>query len=369
MNMIDYIKKNGFYSFKEVPFNEVDNAILCQVSYVYFENVLKDNNKHTIKELSDLYFSKYSEKDIKKDKSLIAKSPLVLKEMAKVNRFKDIVMHHFEHSSSQMMTHQFAAMQYDLDDSTTYICFRGTDDSILGWKEDFQMAYRKIDGYNYAKSYINRHCSLNKKYRIGGHSKGGALAIYGACNCFSFKRKNIIEVYSNDGPGVRKEFIKNKLKRISDRYIKIVPEGDIIGTVFDDDYKHRVVMTNTVGFSQHNMISWQVKDSHFVKARSLSSFSKKLRKRFNDYVYNTSNKEIIKLGDTLFNYLNKIKIKKVSELFSLKANDVPRLIKEIPEVDESTKQVMYNLVMIFVKSIFPSFSFTSDKINKKKSRK
>ena len=172
MNMIKYIDHYGMYSFEEYPFNDVDNTILCQVSYVLFENIIEEDTPYTIGELSSLYFSKYKEEDIKKDKSLIAKAPLVLKEMANSYRYKDIIMHDFINISSDEKSYQFAAMQFDLSDDTTYISFRGTDDQILGWKEDFDMAYKKVPGYMYAKKYINRYCSLFKKYRVGGHSKG-----------------------------------------------------------------------------------------------------------------------------------------------------------------------------------------------------
>lgn len=369
MNLIDYIKINGSFSFNDLPFNEVDNVIFCQVSYVCFENIINDNKSHTIEELSKIYFSKYSDNDVKKDKSLIGKSPFVLKEMAKTHRYKNIIMHHFKHSSSKTLTHQFAAMQYSLDDGTTYVCFRGTDDSILGWKEDFQMAYKMIDGYKYAKKYINRYCSPFKKYRVGGHSKGGALALYGSCNCFSFIRNNIIEVYSNDGPGIRKEFIKNNLERIADRYIKIVPEDDIIGIIFDDDFKHRVVLADTKGIFQHNMLSWQIKDNCFKKAKSLSTSSKKLREKFNEYIYNTSQVEIVKVSNTLFDFLDVINIEKVSDLFKIKIGNLPGMIKAFPNIDESTGQIVLNIVLIFLESHLPTISFTSDKINMKKKKK
>lgn len=362
MNLLDYIKKNGNKSFNDLCFNEIDNAILCQITYVSFENVININKPYTIEELSKLYFSMYTDKDIKKDKSLIARSPLVLRLMAKYKRYKNIVMHHFVYSSSEISSHQFAAMQFDLDDDTTYVSFRGTDDQILGWKEDFQMAYKKIPGYKYARKYINRYCRKNKKYRVGGHSKGGALAIYGSVNCFSFRRKNIIEVYSNDGPGIRKELIKDKMKLIEDKYIKIVPENDLFGVIFDDDNKHSVVKSSAIGPYQHDMLSWLIKGNEFVKAKALSSNSKKLRKNFNDYINNVPKDELISITNSLFDFLKDINITKVSDLFKISLTKVPDMLKKASNIDDSVKKRILKVIWVIVEANIPTISFSSDKM-------
>ena len=354
---MSYIKKYGTYSFNEAPFNEVDNAILCEISYVSYENIINTSEEYSIRELSNLYFKNYTENDIKKDKSLIAKSPLVLKEIAKTLRYKDIIMHHLVYSSSEVSRHQFAAMQFDLGDGTTYVSFRGTDDYILGWKEDFEMAYKKIKGYKYAKNYINFYCSPFKRYRVGGHSKGGALAVYASTHCFNFKRRKIIEVYSNDGPGIKEEYIRNKMSLIADRYIKIVPENDTIGIIFDDDYYHQVVKSNAIGFFQHDMLSWQIKDNHFIKTKSLSNSSLKLRNNFNKYIKTMKSEEIIHVCDSLFNFLDYINITKVSDLFKLTIGDIPKIIKEVSTIDSKTKKTIMNIIFVFFESNLPTISF------------
>lgn len=352
MNFIDYIKTNGNKTFNEVPFNEVDNAILCQITYVSIENVINTNKSYTLSQLSNRYFSKYSDVDIKKDKSFIAKSPLVLREAGKARRFKDVLMHHFKVSFSENFVRQFAAMQFDLNDGTTYVSFRGTDDSILGWKEDFQMAYKKIEGFEQAKRYINLHCSFFKKYRVGGHSKGGALALYATLNSISFKRKNIIEVYSNDGPGIKREFIGNDIDKLTCKYIKIVPQDDIVGTIFDDDREHYVVKSDAFGFIQHDMFSWQVKDLSFIRCDSLDKGSIKLRKTINEYINKVPRNEVKKVSDSLFLFFKDANITKVSELFDFKDLNIINLFKSRNNIDENTFKILFNIVTILVKSRF-----------------
>lgn len=352
MNFIDYIKTNGNSTFEEVPFNEVDNAILCQITYISFEKVININKRYTLEELSKRYFSKYSDEDIRKDKSLIAKSPLVLREAGKVKRFRDVVMHHYKLSFSENYVRQFAAMQFDLNDGTTYVSFRGTDDSILGWKEDFQMAYKKIEGFEQAKRYINSYCSFFKKYRVGGHSKGGTLALYASLNAFSLKRKNIVEVYSNDGPGIKKEFIGNDIDKLSCKYIKIVPQNDIIGTIFDDDKDHYIVKSNALGFFQHDMFSWQVDGLCFVRCDSLDKGSIKLRKTINEYIEKVPRREVKKVSDSLFMFFKDANITKVSELIDFKDINVFNLFKSRNNIDENTVKILFHIVTILVKSRF-----------------
>lgn len=363
--MIKYIDHYGMYSFEEYPFNDVDNTILCQVSYVLFENIIEEDTPYTIAELFSLYFSKYKEEDIKKDKSLIAKAPLVLKEMANSYRYKDIIMHDFINISSDEKSYQFAAMQFDLSDDTTYISFRGTDDQILGWKEDFDMAYKKVPGYMYAKKYINRYCSLFRKYRVGGHSKGGALAIYGSINCFKFKRNNIIHVYSNDGPGINDKFINNKMELIKDRFTKIVPEDDVIGIIFDDDYKHKIVKSSNIGIFQHDMMSWQIDDGEFVQVKSLTSNSRKLRINFNKYIYSLDKKRIVNIIDLLFDFLSDSNITKLSELFNLSFKKATSMLKNIPDVDDESKKIVLNIIRVIIESYIPSFLLPNDTIKRK----
>lgn len=350
MNMIDYIKRIGDKTFDIIPFNEIDNTILCQIAYVPFEKIINTTKTYTIEQLSSKYFSIFSDKDIKKDRSLIAKSPLVLKEAAKVDRYKDIIMHHFKMSFDEKDTRQFVAMQFDLLDGTTYVSFRGTDDSILGWKEDFQMAYRKIKSFDLARRYINIYCSIFKKYRIGGHSKGGSLALYATLNCWSFKRSNIIEIYSNDGPGIKDEFIGNKLDSLKCRFVKIVPQDDIIGLIFDDDRDHLIVDSDAVGLFQHDMLSWKINDLTFEVVKSLSNSSIKIKESINKYINSVPKNEVEHVTNSLFIFFKSADITKVSELLDPTNLKKFKLFKNSSYIDDKTLNILFNIMHILIKN-------------------
>ena len=145
------------------------------------------------------------------DKSLLADSYLVLKHMQNTVRFKNAKLGKFYSNTDAEKEMQFAAVHILLDDGTTYIAFRGTDDSLVGWKEDFNMAYKApVPSQIAAREYLNATIKFGfRKYRLGGHSKGGNLAVYAAVECNERIQSRIINVYSNDGPGFRKGMIES----------------------------------------------------------------------------------------------------------------------------------------------------------------
>ena len=218
MNIIDYLKWRGDLSFKQDSFNEVDNLCLCHMSYTMFDDLIDTNTVITIKELADLFFARHSEEEIKANKSFVADAPYTLKALAESARFKDLKLHHFVSILNPETTEQFCAFQVDISDKLVFVCFRGTDDSLIGWKEDFKIAYEVTRAQESSKEYVKEYLKPLKKYIFAGHSKGGNLAIYAAMNANTSIRKRILTVYSNDGPGIADEFIdQNVYQEMKDR--------------------------------------------------------------------------------------------------------------------------------------------------------
>ena len=348
MNIIDYLKWRGDLSFKQDSFNEVDNLCLCHMSYTMFDDLIDTNTVITIKELADLFFARPSEEEIKANKSFVADAPYTLKALAESARFKDLKLHHFVSILNPETTEQFCAFQVDISDKLVFVCFRGTDDSLIGWKEDFKIAYEVTRAQESSKEYVKEYLKPLKKYIFAGHSKGGNLAIYAAMNANTSIRKRILTVYSNDGPGIADEFIdQNVYQEMKDRYIKIVPEFDVFGLIYDHCPNVKVVKSDSFFLLQHAATSWQVMGNKFEITESITMESKMIKDGFDGFMKEVNIKERKELIEELFLALNELGVSKASDLSKTSIKALIRAVSKVFAMNENQKENGLKFVKIF----------------------
>lgn len=348
MNIIDYLKWRGDLSLKASPFNEVDNLIISQMAYTGFDEYFKLKDSYTISELSDLFFNDHTDEEIMASKSFVKLAPFVLREMANSIRFKDCLVHDFVSTIDEKTFEQFCCFQVDLSDHTTYVAFRGTDDTIVGWHEDFCMSFEIVPAQVAAKEYIQK-LSPYRKYRIGGHSKGGALALYAGLNA-PRKGKNIINVYSNDGPGLNRKYLSKEelegYENIKNKIIKIVPEFDFFGVLFSKDYITKVVKSDAVMLLQHSAMSWLVEGTKFVET-TLSEESKMIEVNYREFLDNANEEECKAFTEEIFDVLRDNNVDTVSEFIE---GGLPLFVKTLYDISNMNKKSK-----AFAKSIFDAF--------------
>ena len=348
MNIIDYLKWRGDLSLKASPFNEVDNLIISQMAYTGFVEYFKLKDSYTISELSDLFFNDHTDEEIMASKSFVKLAPFVLREMANSIRFKDCLVHDFVSTIDEKTFEQFCCFQVDLSDHTTYVAFRGTDDTIVGWHEDFCMSFEIVPAQVAAKEYIQR-LSPYRKYRIGGHSKGGALALYAGLNA-PRKGKNIINIYSNDGPGLNRKYLSqdelDAYENIKGKIIKIVPEFDFFGVLFSKDYITKVVKSDAVMLLQHSAMSWLVEGTKFVET-TLSEESKMIEVNYREFLDNANEEECKAFTEEMFDVLRDAGVDTVSEFIE---GGLPLFVKTLYDISNMNKKSK-----AFAKSIFDAF--------------
>ena len=205
---------------------------------------------------------------------------IILNEMGDTKRYGDCYIYNYEYLLHHDTTEEFGACMIDLPDRTTVVCFLGTDDHMIGWKEDLYLSYKNISSQDDALYYVNKYCtSLFRKYRVIGHSKGGHLALYAAVACKPSIKKKILEVYSNDGPGLRPDsFDPSSFEAIKDRYRLIVPEKDGIGTIFELPSKRVIAGVSTKNLVEaHGIMSWNVQGNRIMRADNDSYQTDKTR--------------------------------------------------------------------------------------------
>lgn len=272
-NIMDYISWRGDLSFAQSPFNEVDNLILACFSYVNLDGIPAVSGQKGIelKKLVKEFKKLHTIKELEADKSFIRLAPFMMFEMAKSVRFGNCVIRNYVNEIVTEAEQQFSAVEIVLDDGTSYISFRGTDDTIIGWKEDFNLSTGVVPAQERAVEYMQR--ISDKAYgmlRVGGHSKGGNLAIYGSVMCKSAHDK-ILEIYSNDGPGFSKEFQESpETAEMMPKIIRIIPEYSIIGTLLEHEKQPIIVASTSRGLLQHDGFSWEVQGPGLVRRDSLN---------------------------------------------------------------------------------------------------
>ena len=279
-NIIDYVRETN-ETFSQSPFNPVDSLVLSQLSYARLERV-KDEldlpktgvfGRSPAPRVKDFFRGEFFRRVF--DDDISDESNLELFAFAAASpRFRDLQILNIEAEMDRDIEAQFGAMTFVLDENTDYVAFRGTDGNLLGWKEDFNMSFmEEVPSQGMAVDYINRFFGekdrrgRKRRVIIGGHSKGGNMAIYGGLKCDGGIHSRIIQIFSHDGPGFRSDVLE-KLQEIQDRdniYVrKLVPKASIIGMLMSDTGDYEVVDCQGVGIMQHYAFAWAVEGMDFV---------------------------------------------------------------------------------------------------------
>ena len=270
-NIFDYLKWRGDVPFSADPFNAIDNLILAELAYVDFGGILNDSfRKISLKTVDERFFKTHSRSEAEKSKDHIEKASLLMDGMLSGGRFRDTKLVKYVNIVNADKDMQIAAVTYLLNDGSAYVAFRGTDSTIVGWKEDFNMSYLPdTEGQRSAVRYLNEVGAKHKgPIWVGGHSKGGNFAVYAAAFCRKEVQDRILKVYTNDGPGFRDEVMSREgYQGILPRVVSVIPDTSIIGMLLASKVKHIVVKSSENGIAQHDVFTWQLERNRFVTAK------------------------------------------------------------------------------------------------------
>lgn len=226
--------------------------------------------------------------------------------MASNRRYENIIVKGYEESTNAKDEKQFSAVTFQLNDDAFYVAFRGTDSTLIGWKENFNMAYQlPVPSQTEAVRYLEeaaKNCS--GKIYVGGHSKGGNLAVYAAAFASNDVKKRICKIYSHDGPGFLTDVTNREEYKAIERLIdKTVPQSSLVGMLLDDPSTFRVIKSSRVGVLQHDPFSWKVKDGEFIYLSKLSGVARYNDKTLNAWINSLSNEERKRLVNLIFDFL------------------------------------------------------------------
>lgn len=346
-NIMDYISWRGDLTFAQSPFNEVDNLILACFSYVNLDRIPAVTRQKGIelKKLVKEFKKLHTIKELEADKSFIRLAPFMMFEMAESVRFGNCVIRNYVNEIVTEAEQQFSAVEIVLDDGTSYISFRGTDDTIIGWKEDFNLSTGVVPAQKRAVEYMQRISDkASGMLRVGGHSKGGNLAIYGSVMCKSVHDK-ILEIYSNDGPGFSKEFQESpETAEMMPKIIRIIPEYSIIGTLLEHEKQPIIVASTSRGLLQHDGFSWEVQGPGLVRRDSLNKMALRFIEILHKWIDGMDMEQKRLLIEDLFATLQASGYENLSEVQSGGLKSLAAMVKRLDKFAPESRGMMQELL-------------------------
>lgn len=328
----DYLEWRGDIPFSADPFNEVDNLILAELSYADFEGSVAENGRRTpLKSAHETFFRLHSREEIEKSDNPIYLAPLLMDGMLSGDRFGKTMLSDYISIIDEDRDIQMAAVTFLLSDGSAYISFRGTDNTVVGWKEDLTMSYRPLTGGQAeALKYLNRVGNrIRRPIRVGGHSKGGNFAVYAAAFCDPEVQDRIIAVYSNDGQGFRHEVTETEeYRRIVPKVTSILPDSSVIGLLLTDRAENKIMVESSAkGLLQHDGLTWQVRRNRFVQAEQ-SDFSRFIRDMQRDWLSKIDDESRESFIDSLFRMIEATGAETFGEISGQKLRSLERIVSE-----------------------------------------
>ena len=339
-NMVDYLDWRGDLSFAAAPWNEIDALLVANLSYLSFHGG-RDPKGWTLEELARID----SVQPIPSNSFQGRKD--TFDRMASGERFHESRLHHAIALTDPELEMQFSAVCLDLPDGTTCVAFRGTDNTIIGWREDFNMAYTsRVPAQEAAALYLTRAAALSENpLRLVGHSKGGNLAVYAAAFAPEKVQKRIEGIWSFDGPGMNRENSQSDgYLRIRDRIHSFVPQTSIIGQLMDFYEPYTVVLSTASGIVQHDPMTWQVRGPHFETVKSLDKSAVVIRDTLHEWLQNSTPEQRAAFVDALFGMVETTKATRMSDLTGEKMKTLLTMVGNRKEVDPEARRVFNRLM-------------------------
>ena len=350
MNIFDYAKYYGDYTFKDRPFNEIDNLVFSSLAYIDFNNVVSESRKTiSIENAYKLFKDTYKPR---KKEMLAVKNAIKLFELIyNTKRFKDIMLMNYKYVGDEVS--QFSAISFMLDKKHYYVAFEGTDSLLSGWEEDCKMAYHfPIEAQILAKNYLDKNFTTKRcNLIVGGHSKGGNLALVASMYANYFVRKKIKKIYSNDGQGLRKAQIESKFyEKIESKFIHIIPNYSIVGLLLRHKDNYIVVKSNKIGPLAHDLTTWQVSYDHLEKDH-LSRSSKVFDEGFTRWLDKYDDEKRKLFVKEIFQIMKDNGIKDLMEI-KLKKELILNIVKQSKEINPLIKEMTIELFKVIGKTNF-----------------
>lgn len=357
-HLIDYLEKVENLTFDQEPLNILDKVCINEIGYLTYEKWLTASDLKKPINLHDFAEGK----ELNPDYSfMVTKERVELAEaIVRSRRFASLSLSNYRSVLDKEVEKQFAAMIFSLPELDYHqLVFRGTDDSVIGWKEDFQLTYsREIPAHRSAMTFLEDHLpNLSGRITVSGHSKGGNLALYSAVQSSTALREKIAELLLLDSPGLMKSLLeKPSYQELKARMTVIRPQDSVVGVMLYWDRPAQLVAAEGIGFAQHNALTWEVDltTNDFVYVDQPTELSQRLEETFQEWIETLPNQQLKQVCDLVFDTILDSGIESLDDIGIQALPQLGQMLQEFGNLSDKQKKVLQDgfnqLLWIFWKS-------------------
>lgn len=357
-HLIDYLEKVENLTFDQEPLNILDKVCINEIGYLTYEKWLTASDLKKPINLHDFAEGK----ELNPDYSfMVTKERVELAEaIVRSRRFASLSLSNYRSVLDKEVEKQFAAMIFSLPELGYHqLVFRGTDDSVIGWKEDFQLTYsREIPAHRSAMTFLEDHLpNLSGRITVSGHSKGGNLALYSAVQSSTALREKIAELLLLDSPGLMKSLLeKPSYQELKAKMIVIRPQDSVVGVMLYWDRPAQLVAAEGIGFAQHNALTWEVDlaANDFAYEDQPTELSQRLEETFQEWIETLPNQELKQVCDLVFDTILDSGIESLDDIGIQALPQIGQMLQEFGNLSDKQKKVLQDgfnqLLWIFWKS-------------------
>ena len=358
-NMLDYIKEFGHVSFEERAFSEIDALVLTELEYLPLEKVVPSDengeNFVTVKEIAE-YMQEHKQELFDENPMMITEERHELSQViADAPRFQSLKFFGVVSEWDKDTTKQFAAVTVEVEPSVRLVIFRGTDETLIGWKEDFLMTYLPlVAAQTDAKEYLAKQASLwGGDLMVSGHSKGGNLAIYASATQIEDVQLRIVDIFCFDSPGLYRSVLETKgYQNIVPLAMRYIPQDSLVGLMLESEVPYVIVKSNATGAMQHSAMTWEIEDGQFIKMEKLTKNSQLNDQTFKKWTESVSDEELELFWNVFFELLFSVGIDTVNDLYGQFMHYVQEFLKVAGDMDEEKRELLTRIALLLVSTRF-----------------
>lgn len=358
-NMLDYIQEFGHLSFEERAFSEIDALVLTELEYLPLEKVVPGDengeNFVTVKEIAE-YMKEHKQELFDENPMMMTpERHEVSQVIADAPRFQSMKFFGVVSVWDKDTTKQFAAVTVEVEPSVRLVVFRGTDDTLIGWKEDFLMTYSPlVAAQTDAKEYLAKQASLwGGDLMVSGHSKGGNLALYAAATQTEDVQLRIVDIFCFDSPGLYRSVLEtNGYQNIVPLAMRYIPQDSLVGLMLESEVPYVIVKSNAIGAMQHSAMTWGIEDGQFIKVEKLTKSSQLNDQTFKKWTESVSDEELELFWNVFFELLFTAGIETVNDLYGQFMHYVQEFLKATGKMDEEKRELLIRIALLLVSTRF-----------------